>query len=414
MCVMRRSTAFVVAALLLWGCLLALQCSAVEVASSEDDAPLVFHTSLVELLNADKSQWSTSFGSSAEKPEEAAPSWTDMPEVWVEGQPLENAASLLFALPSPTSAYYSAEDIKKATAEATVDGAVQEDDVFTRAQRRRLFGAPNFTFHGLSCEEYSPAERHRHGGGGAAAMSGRCYFLRDSGEDIFFNYHVETQRTTNTDSQAAAEGEEEEKAGKKSARHASHGGSSASRRRRRSHEPTTTAKATGAAASRVPQTFSHTSDGIVWTELIVLPGTEAGVVGTESDVRVGSIRVEEHLTKENDPADSMRVQLTFIVTLRDTAAADAPVVATIRMRVKGVTGALCEQAVQHATMAQQASRTNIFNRWIFPVVYIGCLYGLVYGVAWLQARRKASAPASATVAPAATPGNIPPASKKQQ
>ncbi|KPA79284.1 putative multi-pass transmembrane protein [Leptomonas pyrrhocoris] len=431
------------ALLLLGGCLLAFCCPTVQ-AIAPDDAPVVLHASLVNLLNAEKSQWSVALGSrvpssasensaaAAAAPETVA--WTDMRETWVEGQPLESAASLLFALPPPGTSYYRTEDVEDVEEEGqpTMDGTVliaeekgnvHDDNVLLRAQRRRLFGRPGFSFHGLACEEYGPAERSPRSG--HAGLHGRCYLARDSGEGFFFNYRVESPQMEAAVGKDAdgddAEAETTETATTRPASHSSAG----SRRRRRMHtvEETpkhgekTEASAAGAAprsaAQRPPQNFSHTSEGSMWTEFVVLPGAESGVVGTEGDVRVGSVRVSEQLTKAFDAEDSTRVQLVFAVALRDVKAANDAPVATIQMRLKGVTGAFCEQAVLRTTMEQLASRTSFFNRWVFPVVYVGCLYGLVYGVAWLQTRRKASAAVNAA-APTPASNGVPTAAKKRQ
>lgn len=334
---------------------------------------VVLHTSLVDLLNADKSQWTLSLASG-----DAAAAWKDMREVWVEGQPLESAAALLFALPPPASSYYhTAEDVEVSDAPG--------DRVLLRAQRRQLFGHPSHSFHGLTCEEYGAAAvRPRHGGVGGE-VRGRCYLMRDAGEDVFFHYRVADPG--NVKAATAEEGGD---------------GTSSRRRRARTSGDAATAPprpvAKAAAVSSGPQTSSHTSEGALWSEFVVLPGAEAGVVGSENDVHVGSVRVAEQLTKAMDVEDSTRVELAFTVTFAEGATTPAN---TLHMRVRGVTGAYCVAAAREATMTQQAARTSFFNRWLFPVVYVGCLYGMVYGVAWLQASRKASA-ATANAAAAAT------------
>ncbi|KPI84317.1 putative multi-pass transmembrane protein [Leptomonas seymouri] len=416
-----RATA--AALLLLCSCLLTFCISAAH-AVTPDAAPLVLHTSLVDLFNAEKSKWSVALSSSATATasedaataaEPEAVTWTDMREVWVEAQPLDNAASLLFDLPPPTTSYRM-EDVEEEEEENMASAVpiaekntVQGDSVLSRAQRRQLFGLPSFSFHGLSCEEYGPAER-RHGDGGAV-QRGRCYFARDRGDDFFFNYRVEA---------SSADGEEQA-AGTTTTttQRASHSNAvNRLRRARWTEKPQKRSErvhsdAADAAPQRAPLTSWHTSEGSMWTEFIVLPGAELGVVGTEGDVRVGSVRVTENLTQAFDTEGSTRVQLAFTIALFGTKPTSDSPVAIVQMRLTGVTGAFREQAVLHATMAQQASHTSFFNRWVFPVVYIGCLYGLVYGVVWVQEKRKASAAAGAAAATPA-PSSAPSATKKQQ
>jgi hypothetical protein len=448
--------------LVLCSCLCALVSPAV-CAVAPQEAPLVFHTSLVELLNAEKSQWSISLGSATTQTTTAdlaagdakaavtairdveGVAWTDMRETWVESQPTESAASLLFALPPPTPSHYGLED-EEAAAQQTNEGllkgekdAVEGDNALTLAQRRQLFGLPSFSFHGLSCEEYGSAHRHQHSGTAAATLRhGRCYLLCDSGEDLFFNYRVEPQEgkrnTASTEEEEAAEGGNAAGVARHHSRHSRHGrraegAASATTQHggQRSAEGHAAASAASRASTpRVPQTSVHDSVSGVWKEFVLLPGAETGVVGDVEDVCAGSVRLSENLMK-NDGEDSARVQLSFTVALFDTKTATAAAagtttgvpLTTLHLRVKGMTGTYCEQAEHYATMAQQAERTSFFNRWLFPIVYIGCLYGLVYGVAWWQAKRKASTPAAASSAGAAgaggaTPNRFPSTAKKQQ
>lgn len=372
-----------------------LLCVTAAAADPAATSAVVLHTSLVDLFNADRSQWAVSLTSSA-TPTTAADatslSWTEMREVWVEAQPGESAASLLFALPPPTSSYYRIDDTEAAAGDE--DGSVSSDDVLLRAQQRQLFGQPSHAFHGLSCEEYGAVAARQHR---ASAVRGRCYLMRDGyNKDVFFNYRVEAP---GIDAGSAEEGQQSEES------KAAAGGSGRRRRGRVSSSsseaaaPQRSAKAAPPkSASPSPQTTTHASEGAMWTEVVVLPGAETGVVGTEEDVHVGAVHVTEQLTRSFDSDDSTRVQLTLAITMADTKT-------TLYVRLSGVTGAYCVAAARLATMEQQASRTSIYNRWIFPVVYTGGMYALLYGVAWLQARRKASAAATAGSGSGATAAN---------
>ncbi|KAG5500836.1 hypothetical protein JIQ42_04862 [Leishmania sp. Namibia] len=358
---------------LLCGCCLAG--AAVEV------GPLVLHTSLVDLLNAENALWTVSLGTLHGTGQPAV--WTAMQEVHVETQPSESAASLLFTLPALASSADGVENTEegkynKDDAATEKPSAVPSDDVFARVHHSKLFGNPALSFHGLSCEEYRTGGRGQRG-----SMQGRCFFLRGDSGNLFVHYKVD-----NADIEKPESGGEEAAAAK----------ATISARRRRQGRSSATASSGPGASGTEPRTVHSASASGLWTEQIAVLGgspvetsktTSAGAV--EEYVRVGDVTIDEYMREMPDAHHSKQLVLTFaMVVPKASASAAGDNDDVLHVRLECITGAFYEDMLRRTKGAVRASRTSVLHRWMWPVLFVGAIYAMVAATAWLVAWRKAS------------------------
>lgn len=383
--------------------LCALLCGCGLAGAAAEQEPLVLHTSLVDLLNAENALWTVSLGT----PNAANPPavWTAMHEVRVETQPSESAASLLFTLPPPpTSSRHRVEDAEgeKYDEDGAAMGkqsAVPGDDAFTQTQHRQPFGHLAQSFHGVSCEEYRTGGRGQQG-----TVQGRCFFLRDDGEDFFVRYEV----------QSAGNGEP-----KKDSEEAAATKTTAAVRRRQGRAPAkavaspkATASSSTEASGPESRILRSASASGVWTEHILLGDSaaagakETSAGAAEEHVCVGDVTIDEYIREMADARRSKQVvlKLAIVVPRKTGASADGGQDDLMHVRLECITDALYEAMVRRSTGAVKAARTSFFHRWVWPVLFVTAIYAMLAATARLVAWRKASqgSAASATAGAAKT------------
>ncbi|TPP44987.1 hypothetical protein CGC20_12325 [Leishmania donovani] len=329
-----------------------------------EQKPLVLHASLVDLLNAENALWTVSLGT----PNAASPSvvWTAMHEVRVETQPSQSAASLLFMLPPPTSLRHRAEDAEEEKydedgAATGKQSAAPGDDAFAQTQRRKPFGHLARSFHGVSCEEYRTGGRGQQG-----TVQGRCFFLRDDGEDFFVRYEA-------------------------------------------------TASSSSEASGAEPRIVRSASASGVWTEHILLGDSaaagakETSAGAAEEHVRVGDVTIDEYIREMADARRSKQVvlKLAIAVPRKAGASADGGQDDLMHVRLECITDAFYEAMVERSTGVVKAARTSFFYRWVWPVLFVTAIYAMLAATARLVAWRKASQGSVASATAGAT-------KKKQQ
>ncbi|CAC9492345.1 hypothetical predicted multi-pass transmembrane protein [Leishmania infantum JPCM5] len=394
-----RASVVVLLCALLGGCGLA--------GVAAEQKPLVLHASLVDLLNAENALWTVSLGT----PNAASPSvvWTAMHEVRVETQPSQSAASLLFMLPPPTSLRHRAEDAEEEKydedgAATGKQSAAPGDDAFAQTQRRKPFGHLARSFHGVSCEEYRTGGRGQQG-----TVQGRCFFLRDDGEDFFVRYEV--QGAGNGESKS----DSEEAAAAKTA-------TAVRRRSRRGRasakavaSPKATASSSAEASGAEPRIVRSASASGVWTEHILLGDSaaagakETSAGAAEEHVRVGDVTIDEYIREMADARRSKQVvlKLAIAVPRKAGASADGGQDDLMHVRLECITDAFYEAMVERSTGVVKAARTSFFYRWVWPVLFVTAIYAMLAATARLVAWRKASQGSVASATAGAT-------KKKQQ
>ncbi|CAM42367.1 hypothetical predicted multi-pass transmembrane protein [Leishmania braziliensis MHOM/BR/75/M2904] len=362
--------------------LCALLCSCCLAGTAVEQEPLVLHTSLVDLLNAENALWTVSLGTLNAAGQLAE--WTAMREVRVETQPSESAASLLFTLPPPISLKHRIEDAEEGKydeegAATEKRGAMPSDDVSTRTHRRK-------SFRGVSCEEYRTGGRGQQG-----AMQGRCFFLRDDGEDFFVRYRVKSP-----DTEEAKSGGEEGAASKTTTAVHRHRPRRAPAKAAASQQAKTSSDAE--ASGTEPWTVHSTSASDVWAERILPYGgsaaapAERGAGATEEHARIGDVTIDEYIRELPDAHRSKKMLLTFAMLMvpKSTALAVQRSDDVMHVRLECLTGAFYEDMVRRSTAAVKASRTSVFHRWVCPVLLVTAIYVMVSATVRLVAWRKAS------------------------
>ncbi|CBZ27516.1 hypothetical predicted multi-pass transmembrane protein [Leishmania mexicana MHOM/GT/2001/U1103] len=369
--------------------LCALLCGCGLAGAAAEQEPLVLHTSLVDLLNAENALWKVSLGT----PNAANPPavWTAMHEVRVETQPSESAASLLFTLPPPTSSQHRVEDAKEEKYEdgaaTRKQSAVSGDDAFTQTQRRKPFGHLARSLHGVSCEEYRTGGRGQQG-----TVQGRCFFLLDDGEDFFVRYEVKSPGNG-----GEPKSDSEEAAAAKT--------TTAVRRRRQGRAPAkavaspkATASNSAEASGAEPRVVRSASASGVWTEHILLgdsaaAGTKEPSAGAaEEHVRVGDVTIDEYIGEMADARRSkqMVLKLAIVVPRKTGASADGSQDDVMHVQLECTTDAFYEDMVKRSMGAVKAARTSFFHRWVWPGLFATAIYAMLAATARLVAWRKVS------------------------
>ncbi|KAK7197053.1 hypothetical protein NESM_000649300 [Novymonas esmeraldas] len=395
----RRGPAVMSTVLLLLLLLLVLCRSSVDAAAAAADVAaaspesLVLHTSLLELLTAEGAHWTVALGTIDAA--DSAATWTKMRDVRVEAQSAEPTASLLFTLPPPTNFYYGTAEPDD---EADADDGRHDTDVHTVAQRRRLFGHPSLSFHGLSCEEYrAPRRGQQQHQQRQSVVQGRCFFLRDDGTEFFARYEVDSAGA------AAADAD----------------GEAATQRRRRGLAHLAADGADDAVAAAPSATGSQvrhsTSSSAAWTEHISVSG--GGAAGSEEHHRMGDISIDEYIHEGPDKRRSKHVVLTFAIVAAPRSgsagwtAADGGSSYATHLRLEYMSGAFFEDMLRRDSGAAKALHTSAFRRWVWPALFVVALYAVLAAVARLVAWQKASAAGGSA---AAGGGAGKPASTKKQ
>ncbi|KAG5503527.1 hypothetical protein JKF63_05667 [Porcisia hertigi] len=360
--------------------LCALHCCCCFAGAAVEEEPLVLHTSLVDLLNAENGLWTVSLGTlNAAYPPTV---WTAMHEVHVEMQPSESAASLSFTQPPLSSSLHHTENAEE---EYDGDGAATEerravlsDDVSTRTHRQGPFGHLATSLHGLSCEEYRTGGRGRQ-----SSIQGRCFFLRDDGGDFFVRYEV---KRVDTDAPKGY-GEEAVTANTRTAvpRHRP-----ARAQTQAAFSPQAKVKSGVAASESEPRIVHSTSQSGVWAENVPVLGGSASAA--EEHVRIGDVIIDEYIQEMPDARRSKQTVLTFAMVTTPNVGASAAGSSgdVMHIRLECVTGVFYEDTVKRSAGAVKASRTSIFHRWLWPVMFVAAIYMMVAAAVRLVTWRKTS------------------------
>ncbi|GET89034.1 hypothetical predicted multi-pass transmembrane protein [Leishmania tarentolae] len=368
--------------------LCALLCSCCLAGAAVEQESLVLHKSLVDLFNAENALWTVSLGTP--NAETSSDMWTTMHEVRVEAQPSESAASLLFTL-RPSSSKHRMDDAEaeKYDEDGVATGkqsATRNGNAFTRAQYRKPFGRLARSFRGMSCEEYRTGGR-----GPQGTVQGRCFFLSDSSEDFFISYEV-----NNTDNHKAKSGSEESAATKIPTAMRRRGQGRATENVMTS--PHAKVRSSVEVPGAEPRIVRSSSTSGLWTEHILLDNSaaasskETNAGATEGHVRVGDVTIDEYIREMADAHRSKQVvlKLAIVVPPKTAASSDGDTQEVMHVRLECVTGTFYEDVVKRNTGAVKAARTTFFHRWVWPVLLVTAIYGMLTATARLVAWRKAA------------------------